>query len=108
MIERRYEKASSYVEVFRKGVISPTSGEGVNFSNIFQDLLETEKWKASKIEISPPGLFINSSESQKSSDSFMQAGDSVVLSTRDRGLVSIFTVSIFIGFLYLYLQIYRI
>ena len=61
----------------------------VNFSELYMNLLHSEKTNFSKMETTPTTLCTNSSECQNSSYSLVQSNETEIFSTQDRELASI-------------------
>ena len=79
----------SYAKVARNDKKTPSPKVSVNFTDIFSDLLESNKCNSSMIATSSPQLFTNSAESPNSSNVLMEGCDSMTPSTQDRELASI-------------------
>ena len=60
-----------------------------NFSELYLNLLETERTNSSKMETTPPTLSTNSSECQNSSCSLVESNETEIFSIQDRELASI-------------------
>ena len=61
----------------------------VNFSELYMNLLDSEKTNFSKMETTPTTLCTNSSECRNSSCSLVQSNETEIFSTQDRELASI-------------------
>ena len=61
----------------------------VTFSELYMNLLESEKTNFSKMESTPTTLCTNSSECRNSSCSLVQSNETEIFSTQDRELASV-------------------
>ena len=84
-LENLDNKSEANAEVTKTG----RTEKEVNFSELYLNLLETEKTNFSKMETTQPTLCTNSSECWNSSCSLVDSNETEFFSTQDRELASI-------------------